>query len=53
MNIFNFLSGKKTYIVGLIMFALGLYQNDPQIILNGIAIITGRAAIAKNGINGL
>ena len=46
-NILNFLDGKKTYIVGLIMIAYGIYINDNQTILNGIAILTGRAAINK------
>lgn len=46
-TIINFLSGKKTYIIGGLMIALGLLQNDTQLVLNGFAIITGRAAIAK------
>lgn len=44
----NFLSGKKSYIIGALMILLGVLQNwDLQVILNGLAIITGRAAIAK------
>ena len=42
-----FLSGKKTYIIGGLMVLLGLLQGDNQVILNGFAIISGRAAIAK------
>lgn len=47
MSIINFFSGKKTYILGTLMTILGLMQGDTQMILNGLTIITGRAAIAK------
>lgn len=44
----EFLSGKKTYIVGILMIILGITNSwDLQMILNGLAIISGRAAIAK------
>lgn len=43
----NFLSGKKTYIVGLLMIALGVAQGDSQLILNGLGFVFTRAAIAK------
>lgn len=44
----NFLSGKKTYILGALLVLTGVLQNwDMQIILNGLAVMTGRAAIAK------
>lgn len=46
-NIIDFLNGKKTYIVGILMILLGLLQSDTQTVLNGLAIITGRVAIAK------
>ncbi len=43
------LRGHKTYIIGFLMVCLGVLQQDPQVVLNGLAIITGRAAIAKVG----
>jgi hypothetical protein len=44
----TFLSGYKTYVVGIAMIILGIYQNwDTVMILNGLAILSGRAAIAK------
>ena len=46
-TIFSFLSGKKTYIIGGLMVILGILQKNDQVILNGFAIISGRAAIAK------
>lgn len=46
-NIKEFLSGKKTYIVGLLMIVLGLLQGDNSLILEGIAAMTLRAGISK------
>lgn len=43
----SFLSGKKTYIIGLLMIVLGYLQNNTQLILEGFGLITLRAGIAK------
>ena len=43
----NFLKGKKTYIVGALMVALGLLNGDNTIVLEGLAFITMRAGIEK------
>ena len=40
-----FFIGKKTYIVGVLMIALGLLQGDNQMVLTGIGFITLRAAV--------
>lgn len=42
---FTFLQGKKTYIVGILMLTLGILQNDHQMILEGIGLITLRAGV--------
>lgn len=47
MKFINFFSGKKTYIVGLLMIALGYFTTDGQLILEGIGFITLRASVAK------
>ena len=44
----EFLKGKKTYIVGALMIALGILQKDNQMVLEGIMAITLRAGIAKS-----
>lgn len=49
MNILNFLKGKKTYIVGLLMMALGLLQGDTVLMLEGLGLITLRAGVNKIG----
>lgn len=41
------LSGKKAYITGVLMVVLGWLQNDNIMLLDGIAVITLRAGIAK------
>jgi len=47
-KVIGFFGGKKCYIVGIIMIVLGCLQDyDQQLILNGILVLTGRAAIAK------
>ena len=46
-NIKTFLSGKKTYIVGILMIALGLLQGDNQLILEGLGLLSLRAGISK------
>lgn len=45
MQIFNFLRGKKTYIVGLLMIVLGFLTSNNEMILSGIAFITLRAGV--------
>ena len=47
MKFFNFFSGKKTYIVGALMIALGLLQGDNQMVLTGLGFITVRQGISK------
>lgn len=47
MNIFEFLKGKKTYIVGSLMIILGLLQGNNELILQGLGLLTLRAGIAK------
>ena len=42
-------SGKKAYIVGVLMIALGLMQGDNSLILEGLGVISLRAGIAKTG----
>ena len=46
-TIVEFFGGKKTYIVGIIMIVLGILQDNQELILQGILVLTGRAAIAK------
>lgn len=43
----DFFKGKKTYIIGLLMIALGILQGDNQLILEGIGLMTLRAGISK------
>lgn len=45
----SFFYGKKTYIVGLLMIALGILQEDNALVLEGVAFMTVRAGIAKVG----
>ena len=49
MNIIEFFSGKKTYIVGLLFIALGILTGDNGMILEGLGFITVRQGIAKIG----
>lgn len=44
----QFLSGKKTYIVGLLMIAQGLLTGDTQLVLEGVGLMTVRAGISKS-----
>ena len=44
----EFLQGKKAYIVGMLMVALGLLQWNLDMVLQGLGVITVRAGIAKN-----
>lgn len=46
-NIYCFLKGKKAYIVGFLMIALGLLQGDNSIVLEGLGIMSLRAGISK------
>lgn len=46
-DLIAFFSGKKTYLIGLLMVVLGILQNDNQMILEGIGFITLRAGVAK------
>lgn len=45
----DFLKGKKTYIVGILMIVLGYLNGDQKMILEGIGLITLRAGIS--GVN--
>ena len=49
MVIINFLRGKKTYIVGILMVILGFLQEDSELILEGVGFVTLRAGIGKVG----
>lgn len=42
-----FLDGKKTYIVGGLMIALGAIQGDKQMILDGFGFIFLRKGVEK------
>jgi hypothetical protein len=42
------LSGKKSYIVGLLMIALGYTTGDNTLMLEGLGLISLRAGIAKS-----
>jgi len=46
-KLFTILSGKKTYIVGLLMIALGILNGDNNQILSGVGLMTLRAGIGK------
>jgi len=49
MKYFNLLSGKKTYIVGILMIILGYLNENNQMLLEGIGFLTIRAGISKIG----
>ena len=49
IKILSFFSGKKTYLIGLAMIILGYYNNDSQMLMEGLAVITLRQGIAKVG----
>lgn len=44
-TIIQFFRGKKTYIVGALMIALGLLQGDNEMTLQGLGFITLRAGM--------
>lgn len=46
-KVLDFFAGKKSYIVGALMVALGLLNGDNDMVLQGIAVVTLRAGIAK------
>ena len=46
-KIVDFLKGKKSYIVGILMIVLGLLQNDNTLVMQGLSVITLRACIGK------
>jgi len=46
-KIVDFLKGKKSYIVGILMIVLGLLQNDNALVMQGLSVITLRAGIGK------
>lgn len=45
LGIKGFFIGKKTYLVGVLMIALGLLQGDNQMVLTGLGFMTLRAAV--------
>lgn len=46
-KILSFLSGKKTYIVGILSIVLGILNGDTELIMTGLAAMTLRAGINK------
>jgi hypothetical protein len=47
LSVFDFLKGKKTYIVGTLTIVLGVLNGDNALILQGLAMFTLRSAIAN------
>lgn len=45
--IVGFLSGRKTYAIGVALIIVGLYKNDTQMVLEGLGLCTLRAGINK------
>ena len=43
----NFLTGKKTFIVGLLMICLGILNGENQMVLEGIGLITLRVGVSS------
>jgi hypothetical protein len=48
MKIVKLFEGKKSYIIGCLMIALGLLQGDPTLVLEGLGLLTLRRGIAKS-----
>lgn len=46
-TIISFLSGKKTFIVGILTIVLGLLNGDNALVLQGLSVMTLRSAISK------
>lgn len=44
-DLWIFFKGKKTFIVGILMIALGLINQDNTMVLEGIGLITLRLGI--------
>lgn len=42
----NFLKGKKTYLVAILMIVLGILNGDNTLILEGVSFMTLRAGIS-------
>ena len=47
-NTRDFLDGKKTYIVGILMIALRYFTEDAALMLEGFGLITLRAGVQKS-----
>lgn len=47
LDFWDFLKGKKTYIVGILMIILGLLNGDQKMIFEGLGFITLRAGISN------
>lgn len=46
-KVLEFLSGRKTYVIGVLMILLGILQGDNKLILEGLGLITLRAGVSK------
>ena len=47
IKMFPFLSGSKTYLIGLAMIIYGWHKGDPEIIMEGLGFIFLRMGISK------
>jgi len=47
--VIKFFSGKKTYIIGVLLVILGILQQNTEVILEGLAILFLRAGVSKAG----
>jgi len=45
--LFGWISGWKTYIVGIAMIILGFYNNNYELVMEGLGLMALRAGIAK------
>jgi len=41
------LKGNKTYIIGIMMIAIGYLEGNTELIMEGLGVITLRAGISK------
>lgn len=46
-GVVNFLSGKKTFIIAILMLILGILQDDNKLILESLGLASLRLGIAK------
>lgn len=46
-TLIEFLKGKKTYIIGALMIALGLLTNNMEMVLEGFGFITLKAGLTR------